>query len=575
MKIKQNVISVLSLMCAAAITAAVFLFGAGSLPVLAAGSLGEIRLGGPDRIVTSAAVSDEGWAESGAPTVVIANGYSYPDAMAGVPLAACLDAPILLTKGGLPEQTILDQLSRLNTDKVIILGGESSVSSSFVLQLITAGCSVERISGSDRYSTCAAVAERISQLNGAPEEVFIASGTNFPDALSISAAAGVTRRPILYTDPQGGLSADTLDFIRRHRITRAVVLGGETAVPPAVCTALGSAGVVSIERISGSDRYQTSLAINRRYSEILESPDIMLSSGADFPDALSGGALAARYGMPVMLVSSTASVPGAYEFLTGRSPRTTYILGLEGALSSYVVRTFLSGGTITTTTTTTTTTTAATTAVPANAKKAYLTFDDGPSANTAKILDILDRFNAKATFFVVYRKGFDDTCRDIVRRGHTLALHSYSHRYSDIYKSTGAYFNDLEKLSDHLHRLTGLRPTIMRFPGGSSNTVSRSYCRGIMTTLTAEVQKRGYRYYDWNVDSGDADAERVSASTLVSNIKDRCGSQKEAVILMHDSPSKSTTVDALPEIIRYLQSKGYVLLPITGQTPPVHHNVNN
>ena len=569
MKIKQTVFSALSLVCVAAIAAATFLFGTGAPPALAAGS-GEVRLGGSDRIATSVSVSDAGWAESGAPTVVIANGYGYPDAMAGVPLAACLDAPILLTKGELPEQSILDQLRKLDTEKVIILGGEASVSSSFDLWLSSAGCSVERISGGDRYSTCAAVAERICQLGGEPSEVFIASGTNFPDALSISPVAGVLRRPILYADPQGGLSGDSLDFIRRHGISRAVILGGEAAVPPSVSDELGSAGVISVERISGSDRYQTSLAVNRRYGDILDSPDIMLAGGANFPDALSGGALAARYGMPVMLVSSTATIPGAYDYLTGRSPRTTYILGLEGALSSYVVSTFLSGGTITTTTTTTTTT-----AIPANAKKAYLTFDDGPSANTAKILDILDRYNVKATFFVIHRKGYDSTYKEIVKRGHTLALHSYTHQYSKIYKSTSAYFDDLNKLSDYLHGLTGLRPSIMRFPGGGSNTVSRSHCRGIMSTLTSEVQKRGYRYYDWNVDSGDADAERVGTSTLISNIKKRCGSQKEAIILMHDSPSKTTTVEALPDIIGYLQSKGYVLLPITEQTPQIHHRVNN
>lgn len=569
MKIKQTVISALSVACVAAITAAAFLFGAGAPPVLAAGS-GEVRLGGSDRIATSVSVSDAGWAESGASTAVIANGYGYPDAMAGVPLAACLDAPILLTKGDLPEQSVLDQLRKLNTDKVIILGGEASVSASFDTWLTFAGCEVERISGSDRYSTCAAVAERICELGGEPGEVFIASGTNFPDALSISPAAGVLRRPILYADPQGGLSAESLEFIRRHGITKAVILGGEAAVPPAVCDVLGSAGVISIERISGSDRYQTSLAVNRRFGDILDSPDIMLASGANFPDALSGGALAARYGMPVMLVSGTASIPGAYDYLTGRSPRTTYILGLESALSSYVVNTFLSGGTITTTTTTTTTT-----AVPANAKKAYLTFDDGPSANTAKILDILDRYNVKATFFVIYRKGYDSTYRDIVKRGHTLALHSYTHQYSKIYRSTGAYFDDLNRLSDYLHGLTGQRPSIMRFPGGGSNTVSRSYCKGIMSTLTSEVQKRGYRYYDWNVDSGDADDIRVSTATLISNVKRRCGSQKQAIILMHDSPSKTTTVEALPDIISYLQSKGYVLLPITESTPQMHHNVNN
>lgn len=208
-------------------------------------------------------------------------------------------------------------------------------------------------------------------------------------------------------------------------------------------------------------------------------------------------------------------------------------------------------------------------------KEAYLTFDDGPSSNTLKILDILDKYNVKATFFVIYHKGQEDAYRAIVERGHTLALHSYTHTYSEIYKSKTAFFDDLDKLSNYVSNITGITPLIMRFPGGSSNTVSKKYCKGIMSELTGEVQKRGYSYYDWNVDSGDADAVTVDKDKIVANIKNNLGNRSNACILMHDASAKTTTVEALPEIIEYLQSRGYSILPITGSTPLCHHKVNN
>ncbi len=212
---------------------------------------------------------------------------------------------------------------------------------------------------------------------------------------------------------------------------------------------------------------------------------------------------------------------------------------------------------------------------PVPGGKAYLTFDDGPSKNTSQILDILDRYGVKATFFVMYNRGQDDMYREIVERGHTIALHTYSHTYADLYASEEAFFADLKKISDHVESLTGVRSMITRFPGGSSNTVSHKHCEGIMTKLTAGMTERGYAYFDWNVDSGDADGTTVPADTLIANIKNRTGSRKQVVILMHDARSKTTTVEALPAIIEYLQSRGYEILPITEDTEPVHHRVNN
>lgn len=209
-----------------------------------------------------------------------------------------------------------------------------------------------------------------------------------------------------------------------------------------------------------------------------------------------------------------------------------------------------------------------------NGRVAYLTFDDGPSVNTFKILDILDQYNVKATFFVIYHKNMEKQYQAIVSRGHTIALHSYTHEYSDIYSSERAYFNDLNKIHDYVENVTGVDSNIIRFPGGSSNTVSNRYCRGLMKTLKQDVPARGYIYHDWNVDSTDASGNNRKASLLLSNVKSGMRSKpKTANILMHDTGrSKNTTVEALPSIIEYIQSQGYAIEPITVDSKVIQHH---
>ncbi len=214
----------------------------------------------------------------------------------------------------------------------------------------------------------------------------------------------------------------------------------------------------------------------------------------------------------------------------------------------------------------------ATTAV--TEKTCYLTFDDGPSDNTLKILDILKKHKVKATFFVIGTKKLSYVKR-IHQEGHTVALHSYSHNYSQIYRSQKAYFSDLQKINDAVKAYTGEDSMVMRFPGGSSNTVSRSYCRGIMTALTKETVNRGYVYFDWNVDSTDASGNNVAVSKIMKNIRTYGGHAKQDVVLMHDTDAKDTTVQALPQIIEFYIDAGYTFAPLTTATPPVTHGVNN
>ncbi len=206
-----------------------------------------------------------------------------------------------------------------------------------------------------------------------------------------------------------------------------------------------------------------------------------------------------------------------------------------------------------------------------NGKVCYLTFDDGPSENTLKIMDILKKYNVKATFFVTGSGNLSYTKR-MVAEGHTVALHCNSHEYSKVYASSTAYYNDLNTLSDKVEKACGVRSNIVRFPGGTSNTASKTYCPGLMSKLAKEMPQLGYYYFDWNVDSGDANGNNVSVSRLVANVKT---SQRNVVVLMHDTAAKKTTVQALPQIIEYYLNAGYYLAALSPSSQPVRHSPNN
>ena len=207
-------------------------------------------------------------------------------------------------------------------------------------------------------------------------------------------------------------------------------------------------------------------------------------------------------------------------------------------------------------------------------KVCYLTFDDGPSDNTLKILDILNKANAKASFFVISSSNLDYIKR-IHNEGHTVALHANVHDYSKLYKNEKSYFKDLNALSAKVKKITGVDSKIIRFPGGSSNAVSKKYNKGIMTRLAKQVQQKGYVYVDWNVDSTDASGNNVSKNKIINSIKNGSKGKGDICILMHDTGAKKTTVEALPEIICYLRAEGYRFEALTTESPVFHHGINN
>ena len=209
---------------------------------------------------------------------------------------------------------------------------------------------------------------------------------------------------------------------------------------------------------------------------------------------------------------------------------------------------------------------------PMPEKWVCLTFDDGPSKTTPAVLDALNAAGVKATFFVVatgYNEKYLPLIADAAAAGHQIALHSASHEYSDIYQSADAYWQDIELLKERISPYVNTASLhYLRFPGGSTNTVSRRYGgRGVMAELKQQCAEKGYAYVDWNVCAEDAVGGKPSAGTIYRNVVRETGEQTQCIVLMHDSATTRTTAEALPDIIRWYTDNGYTFLTVAEAMP--------
>lgn len=202
-------------------------------------------------------------------------------------------------------------------------------------------------------------------------------------------------------------------------------------------------------------------------------------------------------------------------------------------------------------------------------KKVYLTFDDGPSTNTENILNILDQYDIKATFFVTGRDDAESLrlYKEIVDRGNTIGMHSYSHQYAQLYQSLDSFGQDLDKIQDRIERACGFSCKLYRFPGGSSNQVSHMDMKEFIRFLNKEK----ITYFDWNVECGDATDQEYTKEMLVENVINDVAKYSVSVVLMHDAGNKGKTVEALPAIIKKLQKMNAEILPIDEDTVPIQH----
>lgn len=201
-------------------------------------------------------------------------------------------------------------------------------------------------------------------------------------------------------------------------------------------------------------------------------------------------------------------------------------------------------------------------------KVAYLTFDDGPSERTLEILKVLDEFKVKATFFVINKK--DERSASILKetasRGHTIGMHSSSHDRQVIYQSAESYLKDISENYDYILQSIGIKPTLFRFAGGSSNAFNKE--TGTYDALI-EMNRRGFICFDWNCSFGDATGEVVSQKTILKNVQDSFADRNTLVILAHDSAGKFETVKALPDVIRFLQQQEYQIKALDPTVQPI------
>ena len=201
----------------------------------------------------------------------------------------------------------------------------------------------------------------------------------------------------------------------------------------------------------------------------------------------------------------------------------------------------------------------------------FLTFDDGPSdSTTGRLLDILKKYNVKATFFVT-GKGSDELIKREYNEGHSIGLHTYSHSYKAVYESEEAYFDDLAKVEQRVYNAVGIHSKIVRFPGGASNTVSK-FNPGIMTRLSKQLTEKGYKYWDWNVSSGDA-GDTTNPDKIFANVTNNCSKDKRNIVLMHDI--HEYTINSIERIIIWAKENNYEFCKIEENMDPVHHRIAN
>lgn len=214
--------------------------------------------------------------------------------------------------------------------------------------------------------------------------------------------------------------------------------------------------------------------------------------------------------------------------------------------------------------------------IPEGQKVIYLTFDDGPSEYTGELLDILDQYNAKATFFITNEdENYHDMIGTAYEKGHTIGVHSFSHDVSEVYSSTKAFYDDLQWIQNLAVVQTGVVPNIMRFPYGTGNTISEQYEKGIMSDLTSTIHMHNYTYCDWNVNSddcGNARTEEAVVSNVINGIKNLVDDEAP-IVLLHDV--NKHTIDAVDDIIEWGQANGYLFLPLVNESPLVQQEVKN
>ncbi|GAA2242315.1 cell wall-binding repeat-containing protein [Herbiconiux moechotypicola] len=283
------------------------------------------RIAGATRYDVAVTVSQRAFPGT-APVVYLADGSNYPDALSAAPAALAEDGPLLLTpRDALPAQ-VSAEIARLKPQRVVVVGGPSSVSDAVLAQLRASIPTVTRIAGADRYAVSRLVAETVF---GTAAKSYVATGANFPDALSVSSAAGAQRSPIVLVNGTApSADADTLSLLEELGVSSVTIAGGPNSVSTGLESSLGR--VAEVKRLSGADRFSASIAINR--DAFAKSSTVYLATGLNFPDALAGGVLAGQAKAPLYVVPSDCVPRGVIADLGSGGATTVVLLGGENSL---------------------------------------------------------------------------------------------------------------------------------------------------------------------------------------------------------------------------------------------------
>ncbi len=297
--------------------------------VSAASNIKIVRLGGADRYQTATAISQSGWKEASS-YAVLATGNDYPDALSAAPLAKKYNAPILLTDKNTIPQTVITELKRLGVAHIIITGGTAVISQSVENQLNTMGIATERLGGADRFETSIKIAEKLGVVLG---EIMVTNGLQYSDALSASSIAAKKGIPIILTN-KDVLPASINTFISKNSFTKTYILGDTDLISNYVANKFPS-----IERIVGSNSYERNINIIKRFESDLSFSSICVATGKDFPDALSGSAIAAMYSTAIVLVDDNNLKTITTQYISGKLSQVNnvYIFGQQGAVKDSAI----------------------------------------------------------------------------------------------------------------------------------------------------------------------------------------------------------------------------------------------
>ncbi len=515
------------------------------------------RFGGSDRYAASISVCKNNWDKSD--YAVLVSGEGFADGLCAAPLAKKFDAPIILTNGKVLSSDIKSELVRLNVKKVFILGALGVISSDIETQIYKMNIDCERISGNDRYDTSLKVAQYIGINKG----VVIASGENFPDALSIAPMAAFKGMPILLVDKHG-LKDDIKNYIKNNTIENCYILAAEGIVGDDI-----TKNINNCKRLSGGDRYETNQKIINEFSNDIDFSSVYVAAGESFADALSGTAAAAKTNSPIIFTDGNVMLTKTVLASKISSINEMEILGGEEVMPDEAAQTLLSDKKIV--------------RYVYDAEKVsrmlknnfesdgkkivFLTFDDGPSTTvTPQILDILKSNNVKATFFLLgcnieANEGSKNIVKRILQEGHAIGNHTYTHNLKNIYPGnkvdSDKYMEEVRWTNNAISSIIGqeFKTRITRMPGGYMSRVY--YNDPNLSTFNAVLSQNNMYSIDWNAYDKDSEGGRKNAEQLLQEVKNSVGNKEKVVLLMHDTYGKEETAKALPEIIKFLKDYGY------------------